>query len=66
MPCWEEVLLFNEIFSYILSRQETDPKVIMFFEVRYGLSERITIFHLAKKGKQNQTKSDLGEFSAVG
>ena len=34
MPSWEEVLLFNEIFSYFLSRQESDPKVIMFFEVR--------------------------------
>lgn len=33
IPCWEEVLLFNEIFSYFLSRQESDPKVIMFFEV---------------------------------
>ncbi|CAH3016658.1 unnamed protein product [Porites evermanni] len=33
MPSWEEVLLFNEIFSYFLSREETDPKVIMFFEV---------------------------------
>ena len=34
MPSWEEVLLFNEVFSYFLSREETDPKVIMFFEVK--------------------------------
>ena len=34
MPSWEEVLLFNEIFSYFLSREETDPRVIIFFEVR--------------------------------
>ena len=34
LPCWEEVLLFNEIFSYLLSREESDPKVILFFEVR--------------------------------
>lgn len=32
-PSWEEVLLFNDVFSYFLSRKESDPKVIMFFEV---------------------------------
>ena len=33
MPSWEEVLVFNEIFSHFLSCAESDPKVIMFFEV---------------------------------
>ena len=41
MPSWEEVLLFNDIFSYFLSRQESDPKVVMFFEVRLNLRSKI-------------------------
>ena len=45
MPSWEEVLLFNEIFSYFLSREETDPKVIMFFEVKNSLSFNCASYH---------------------
>ncbi|KAJ7388553.1 Jouberin [Desmophyllum pertusum] len=33
MPSWEEVLLFNEIFSYFLNRQESDPKVVDFLSM---------------------------------
>ena len=43
LPCWEEGLLFNEIFSYLLSRQESDPKVILFFEVRPCVHKDATI-----------------------
>ena len=35
--------MFNEIFSYLLSRQESDPKVILFFEVRPCLHKDATI-----------------------
>ena len=47
MPCWEEVLLFNEIFSYILSRQDTDPKVIIFFEVHVHISKATIDFYFS-------------------
>ena len=32
-PYWEEVLLYNEIYSYFLSREDSDPPVIIFFEL---------------------------------
>ena len=33
VPNWEEVLIYNEIYSYFLQREEGDPEVIVFFEV---------------------------------
>ncbi|KAK3744974.1 hypothetical protein QZH41_008499, partial [Actinostola sp. cb2023] len=33
IPYWEEVLIFNECFSYFLSSKETDPNIIIFLEV---------------------------------
>ena len=34
LPCWQEVLIYNDIYSYFLQREEGDPEVIIFFEVR--------------------------------
>ena len=42
-PSWEEVLLFNDVFSYFLSRKESDPKVIMFFEVRITFCSKLSL-----------------------
>ena len=33
LPSWEEVLIYNEIYSYFLQREEGDPEVLIFFEV---------------------------------
>ncbi|XP_015754781.1 PREDICTED: jouberin-like, partial [Acropora digitifera] len=52
LPCWEEGLLFNEIFSYLLSRQESDPKVILFFEV---------VDFLTMNATKRQKSSRLGD-----
>lgn len=52
LPCWEEGLLFNEIFSYLLSRQESDPKVILFFEV---------VDFLTMNAAKRQKSSRLGD-----
>ncbi|KAL9980441.1 hypothetical protein ACROYT_G009033 [Oculina patagonica] len=59
MPSWEEVLLFNEIFSYFLSRQESDPKVIMFFEVVDFLSMT------AAKRRKGPLASDKGWYQVA-
>ena len=32
LPCWEETLIYNEIYSYFLQREEGDPEVLIFFE----------------------------------
>ncbi len=36
LPSWEDVLLFNEIYSYLLQREEGDPDVIILFEVIFN------------------------------
>ncbi|XP_065062280.1 jouberin-like [Rhopilema esculentum] len=33
LPCWEETLIYNEIYSYFLQREEGDPEVMIFFEI---------------------------------
>lgn len=33
LPSWEEVLIYNEIYSYFLQREEGDPEVLIFFEL---------------------------------
>eukprot|EP00794_Sanderia_malayensis_P004725 gene4725-5348_t len=40
LPCWEDVLLYNEIYSYFLQREQGDPEVIIFFEIIDFLSAR--------------------------
>lgn len=32
-PMWNESLIYNEIYSYVLEREQDDPPTILFFEV---------------------------------
>ncbi|XP_057305482.1 jouberin-like [Hydractinia symbiolongicarpus] len=32
-PYWEETLIYNDVYSYFLQREEHDPPVIVFFEL---------------------------------
>ena len=38
IPCWNEQVIFNESYLYLIQTEETYPKVIVFFEVRSALS----------------------------
>ena len=33
VPNWEDVLIYNEIYSYFLQREDDDPEVVIIFEV---------------------------------
>ena len=48
-PAWEEVLLFNDMFSYFTGQREGDPKVIVFFEVRTSLGSKIVLLATLEK-----------------
>ncbi|EDO41300.1 predicted protein, partial [Nematostella vectensis] len=51
VPYWEEVLLFNEQFSYFLGKQESDPKVVILFEVKWNV---------AAAKRQSRSETDKG------
>lgn len=36
-PMWNESLIYNEIYSYVLQREQDDPPTILFFEVYFCL-----------------------------
>lgn len=36
-PMWNESLIYNEIYSYVLEREQDDPPTILFFEVYFLL-----------------------------
>ena len=36
-PMWNESLIYNEIYSYVLEREQDDPPTILFFEVCFLL-----------------------------
>ncbi|XP_038057732.1 jouberin-like isoform X2 [Patiria miniata] len=33
IPCWDEQLIFNESYNYLIQSEETAPKAIIFFEI---------------------------------
>lgn len=37
VPEWEELVIFNERFSYFIQNTEESPRVILFFEVRLNI-----------------------------
>lgn len=37
VPEWEELVIFNEHFSYFIQNTEESPRVILFFEVRLNI-----------------------------
>lgn len=40
-PEWEEQVIFNERFSYLIQNTEESPWVILFFEVRLNILQQI-------------------------
>ncbi|XP_032238499.2 jouberin isoform X2 [Nematostella vectensis] len=53
VPYWEEVLLFNEQFSYFLGKQESDPKVVILFEI-------VDFLSVAAAKRQSRSETDKG------
>ncbi|XP_046857215.1 jouberin-like [Xenia sp. Carnegie-2017] len=52
VPCWEDVLIINEIYSYFLQREESDPDVIIFFEILDFLSMAVINKQRRKQGSE--------------
>ncbi|XP_022089435.1 jouberin-like isoform X2 [Acanthaster planci] len=42
IPCWDEQLIFNESYNYLIQSDESAPKAIIFFEILDFVSMNIT------------------------